>query len=168
MSDAGGLELRPLLAADHEVLRAMLYEAAFWRPGDERPPPEQALASPDLARYVDGWGRRGDRGLVAEVDGEPVGTAWLRRFPARDHGYGFVDEATPELSIAVAPARRGRGVGAALLVGLLERARSDGTRRVSLSVEVDNPARRLYERAGFEVLEHVEGAVTMTVDLDEP
>lgn len=165
MSDADGLELRPLVASDHEVLRAMLYEAAFWRPGGERPPPEQALASPDLAHYVEGWGRGGDRGLVAEVDGEPVGAAWLRRFSAQDHGYGFVDEATPELSIAVTPARRGRGVGAALLVGLLDRARTDGTRRVSLSVEVDNPARRLYERAGFEVVEHGEGAVTMVVEL---
>jgi hypothetical protein len=37
---------------------------------------------------------------------------------------------------------------------------------VSLSVEVDNPARRLYERAGVEVVEHVEGSVTMVVDLD--
>ena len=166
MSAVERLGLRPLGASDHEVLRAMLYEAAFWRPGGQRPPLEQALASPDLAHYVDGWGRDGDRGLVAAVDGESVAAAWLRRFAASDPGYGFVDEATPELSIGVASAWRGRGIGGALLAGLLDRARAGGTCRVSLSVEVDNPARRLYERAGFEVVEHVEGSVTMVVDLE--
>ena len=165
MSEIDGLELRPLGDADSEVLRAMLYEAAFWRPGGERPPMQPALASPDLAHYVDGWGRAGDRGLVADVRGEPVGAAWLRRFTASDPGYGFVDEATPELGIGVAPAWRGHGIGGALLTGLLDLARADGTPRVSLSVEVDNPSRRLYERAGFEVIAHVEGAVTMVVDL---
>ena len=165
MSVPEGPELRPLGAGDQRVLRAMLYEAAFWRPAGERPPLEQALATPDLAPYVDGWGRAGDRGLVADVRGEPVGAAWLRRFTTRDHGYGFVDEATPELSVGVDPSWRGRGIGRALLTGLLERARADGTRRVSLSVELDNPARRLYERAGFEVVEHDEGAATMVVDL---
>jgi ribosomal protein S18 acetylase RimI-like enzyme len=161
-----GLELRSLGYADVEVLRAMLYEAAFWRPDGERPPLEQALASPDLAHYAAGWGRAGDLGLVADVQAEPVGAAWLRRFAARDPGYGFVDEDTPELGIGVAEAWRGRGVGTALLTGLLERTRADGTHRVSLSVEVDNPSRRLYERAGFEIVEHTEGAVTMVVDLN--
>ena len=165
MSEIDGLELRPLGDADDVVLRAMLYEAAFWRPGGERPPLQPALAPTDLARYVDGWGRAGDCGLVADVRGDSVGAAWLRRFAATDPGYGFVDEHTPELGIGVAPAWRGRGVGTALLDGLLGRARADGTRRVSLSVEVDNPSRRLYERAGFEVVGHVEGSVTMVVDL---
>ena len=65
-------------------------------------------------------------------------------------GYGFVDEQTPELTIAVVPSRRGRGYGAELLTSLLAQAKEDGFGAVSLSVEPDNPALALYERHGFE------------------
>ena len=48
---------------------------------------------------------------------------------------GFVDETTPELAIAVVPSRRGRGIGETLLEALVERARAEGHRALSLSVE---------------------------------
>src|SRR5216683_4225921 len=57
------------------------------------------LREPAIARYVEEWGiRSGDSGLIALVDGAPVGAAWLRCFSASEPGYGFVDERTPELS----------------------------------------------------------------------
>ncbi|MGH3024072.1 MAG: GNAT family N-acetyltransferase [Gaiellaceae bacterium] len=136
-------------AADIPFLRAMLFEAAHWRAGAPRPALEETLAHPEIARYVEGWGRAGDAGVVA-VEGErPVGAAWYRLFTAEQPGYGFVDERTPELSIGVLARARGRGVGTSLLRALLERARGAGFRAISLSVEPDNPAVRLYERAGF-------------------
>ncbi len=98
--------------------------------------------------------------IVAE-DGPPVGAAWLRLLPEQDPGYGFVDEQTPELSIGVAPSHRGRGIGSLLLEALIEAAREQRYHALSLSVEPDNPARRLYERHGFRVIGTVDGSLTM-------
>lgn len=67
-------------------------------------------------------------------------------------GYGNIDPYTPELAIAVLPEFRGRGVGAALLNALFDRLAGQNYSRLSLSVQKDNPAFRLYRRVGFEIL----------------
>jgi ribosomal protein S18 acetylase RimI-like enzyme len=76
-----------------------------------------------------------------------------------------VDESIPELTIAVVPSRRGRGFGDELLEGLLQRARQEGYTALSLSVEKDNPALRLYERFGFKPVGEVGDSVVMQADL---
>jgi ribosomal-protein-alanine N-acetyltransferase len=54
------------------------------------------------------------------------------------------------LSVAVTPARRGRGLSRRMLDLHLRRLAGLGTRAVFLEVDEDNvPARRLYARAGF-------------------
>jgi GNAT superfamily N-acetyltransferase len=159
------LVLRPLGVPDQRVLRAMLYEAACWRPSGPRPPVDEILGRPELRVYHAGWGRPGDRGIVAEVEGHPVGATWSRIFTADDHGYGFVDETTPELTLAVAQSHRRLGIGRALLSALLAQARLDGAPAISLSVEHDNPARRLYEVSGFTPISEAGGAATMRLDL---
>lgn len=54
------------------------------------------------------------------------------------------------MTIGTATGHQRRGVGAVLLAALLERAREIGAAHVYLEVRVDNdPALRLYERAGF-------------------
>ena len=149
------LRIRELEAADADFLGAMLIEAVYWDPAKERLPTEFLLAHPQLTIFHEGWGRPGDVGLVAEADGAPVGVAWYRRFTDAEHGEGFVDEATPELAIAVADDHRGRGIGRALLEAIHERARAEGLERLSLSVDDDNPAKRLYARLGY--VEYVPG-----------
>jgi ribosomal protein S18 acetylase RimI-like enzyme len=109
-------------------------------------------ADPELARYVAGWGRDGDIGLVAVDDatGEALGAGWYRSFTAVEPGYGFVDEATPEIAIACSAAARGRGLGHQLIAGLLARAHADGLAQLCLSVRLTNvPAVRVYEDEGF-------------------
>ncbi len=129
---------------DVRFLRDMLHHAYYWRernPGAERGP---------VARYVKGWGRPGDVALIAVDEGFPVGAAWYRLFRREQPGYGFVDEETPELAIAVVPNRRGRGIGEALLEALCERARDEGHGALSLSVESGNTALLdFYEKHGF-------------------
>lgn len=130
---------------DVRFLRDMLHHAYYWR---ERDPGE---GPGPVARYVKGWGRPGDTVLIAAEDGFPVGAAWYRLFRRDLPGYGFVDEETPELAIAVVPSRRGRGIGDALLEALFERARADGHSALSLSVESGNDALcSFYEKHGFE------------------
>ena len=143
------MNTRPAGPQDDEFLKNMLYEAAAWNPDWPREQVIEALASPMLERYHDAWGRPGDAGVIAELDGEPVGAAWYRLFTAEEPGYGFVDETTPELGIAVAPLHRRKGIGETLLRALLVQAREDGYRALSLSVAVHNRSRMMYERVGF-------------------
>jgi ribosomal protein S18 acetylase RimI-like enzyme len=156
--------VRAATAADREFLRAMIYDAACWR-DIPHAPFEDVLAEPAVARYVEDWGRAGDLGVIAEIDGEPAGAAWLRLFATDDAGYGFVAEDVPELSIAVVAGKRGNGVGRALIDALVDMARAEGFRACSLSVEKDNPALRLYRRAGFAEVADDDGAWTMLLEL---
>jgi GNAT superfamily N-acetyltransferase len=139
---------------DVTFMRSMLAHAYHWRvAGLETDIP--------LSRYVENWGRPGDVGLIAAEGPNRVGAAWLRLFPAAAPGYGFVDEQTPELTIAVVPSRRRHGVGQELLDALLEKARHQSHASVSLSVEKDSPAVAFYERNGFDRASETDGALTM-------
>ena len=133
----------------------MLYIASHV--GDEGKTPAEMRANPDLARYVEGWGRAHDTGFVAvdESCQQPVGAVWMRLFAADDRGYGYVAEATPELAIAVLPAHHGHGIGTGLLSALSDATRSLNV-AVLLSVRATNPAVRLYRRLGFEAIDGTE------------
>jgi GNAT superfamily N-acetyltransferase len=93
------------------------------------------------------------------------GAAWYRLFPADEPGFGFVDERTPELTIAVVPSRRGQGVGAELLDALLAEAKRNGFAAVSLSAEREQTG--FYEHHGFATVEDTGAAVTMRRALDD-
>jgi ribosomal protein S18 acetylase RimI-like enzyme len=140
------LTVRAAVVGDEPFLWRMLLEAAH--AGDEVDGVEALKGVPELARYVDGWGRPSDLGVIATWHGEPVGAAWLRLLVGDDAAYGYVDDSTPELAIAVDPALTGQGIGGALLNRLVVEAERMFA-AVSLSVRDDNPARRLYERFGF-------------------
>jgi ribosomal protein S18 acetylase RimI-like enzyme len=157
--------------ANPDFLVEMLYEAVYWRDdgAEERPPLESVFANPQHARYVEGWGRAGDTAVTAfDRNEEAIGAVWSRRFPASAPGYGFVAEDIPELAIGVYPEFRRQGVGNLLLGAHIAHARAAGERALSLSVERDNPSRRLYERNGFVVQRAGEGADTMLLTLMTP
>jgi GNAT superfamily N-acetyltransferase len=141
----------------------MLGEAAVWRPDKPTPTADQVLADPRFAMYLAGWPRHGDRGLVVDQDG-PLGAAWYRTYTEASHGYGFVSEDVPELSIAVVASRRHEGFGRRLLDDLISASIAEGHPALSLSVSVDNPARRLYESVGFVPVEKRASAWTMVRD----
>ena len=141
---------------------------------------EVVLSNPALALYVANWGRRGDCAVVAE-DLETraiVGMAWARFWTKNQHGFGWIDELTPELAVAIEPEFQGQGIGTRLIEALKCRLRAVSltarwdtrTQRwvtASIPVEVDqpemqmaphkvalnvrdgSPAIRLYERAEF-------------------
>src|SRR5438034_8319229 len=131
----------------------MLRHAYYWRATTV---PESG--EPPVQRYVERWGRPGDTALVAIQDFQPVGAAWYRLFKAGNAGYGFVDENTPELSIAVVPSKRGSGLGSQLLEALMQRELAAGYNAVSLSIEKDYPAVALYEAHRFHRYRDDDGA----------
>ncbi len=141
--------IRQARTDDLSFLLEMWHHAAFWQPDVFVLSEADALAVPEIAQYIEDWGRDGDHGVIAELDGRPVGAAWWRRFTEASPGYGFVDEATPELAIAVTEDARGTGVGTALMEALIAAAREQGLRALSLSVNSANPSRRIYQRCGF-------------------
>jgi ribosomal protein S18 acetylase RimI-like enzyme len=143
--------LRPADRQDARFLRDMLRHAYHWRLTEDAERP--------VYRYVRNWGRPGDAGVVAMEGPHAYGAAWYRVFTAEETGFGFVDEKTPELTIAVVPSRRGKGAGKELLEALLERARADGFAAVSLSTDEQQVG--WYERFGFEVVSESPHAVTM-------
>ncbi len=153
--------LRPLAKSDRLFLSAMLYHALYVPP-DGLPFPPQIICEPEIYRYVANWGKPHDSGFVAVdiVNEQPFGAVWMRLFPAAEKGYGYVSDDIPELSIALLSGYRNQGIGTALLNCLLEEARQHYA-ALSLSVSADNPALRLYQRLGFEVIDQNSNSLTM-------
>lgn len=81
--------------------------------------------------------------LVIEDGADPIGRVYLYRAPAEIR----------IMDIALMPDRRNRGIGTRLLNEILDEARATGS-TVTLHVESDNPAQRLYRRLGFQLIEH--------------
>ena len=77
---------------------------------------------------------------IIQASGQPIGRFIL------DRGM----EEWCVIDIALMPAWRGRGIGAALLRATLAEA-AQARVRVTLTVDTNNPARRLYARLGFAV-----------------
>jgi ribosomal protein S18 acetylase RimI-like enzyme len=140
--------IREIESSEIPLLEDFLYHALFWPPGFEPQPKEETIYKPEIYIYIKDFGKDGDCAVVAEQGGGVVGAAWTRIISA----YGHIDDATPELAISVLPEYRGRGIGASLLNGLFALLRKRGYRQTSLSVQKENPAARLYRRAGYKIL----------------
>ena len=141
------IDLRPLTLSDQPFLWEMLYQALYVPPGGP-PFPRAILDDPDIACYVQGWGRPGDWGLLASAGGVPAGAIWLRQWSGNEKGYGYVSPLFPELSIALLPEYRNMGLGTRMLKTVIAMAQAQYP-GLSLSVVGSSPAHRLYERLGF-------------------
>ena len=140
--------IRKIRPEEHNLLREFLYQAIYLPEGME-PPPRSIIDLPELQVYVTDFGTQpGDHCLVAEVERKVIGTAWCRIM----EDYGHIDNDTPSLAISLLPEYRGQGTGTQLLNALLLLLRENGYQRASLSVQKENPALRLYQRAGFRIL----------------
>jgi DNA-binding MarR family transcriptional regulator/GNAT superfamily N-acetyltransferase len=105
----------------------------------------EALVARIVADYAEDHDPRREAAWIAELDGEPVGCVLCVR----------EDESTAKLRLLlVDPRARGRGIGSRLIEECLRFARRAGYRRIILwTNDVLQDARRLYERAGFRLVE---------------
>jgi ribosomal protein S18 acetylase RimI-like enzyme len=147
--------IRAATPADEPFLWQMLFYAANMA-DDGAISGDQARDHPYLAKYVRGWGRNGDVGTLAVdlASDQLVGAAWVRLLEGSEKNYPGVAESIPELAIAVVPEFLGQGIGTRLLAGLFAAA-APTYLAIVLSVRDANPARRLYERVGFTVVDTV-------------
>jgi ribosomal protein S18 acetylase RimI-like enzyme len=147
--------IRAVQDNDVPFLWDMLYEISYARSLREGkiPPAREILDNPDLAKYVKNWGQIGDRGFmaIATHNQAPIGAAWYRLYQGENKAFGYVDDETPELAIALLSKYTGKGIGGSLLAYLLHQAQLDGYQQISLNVDPKNtPAFHLYQKLGFE------------------
>jgi ribosomal protein S18 acetylase RimI-like enzyme len=157
------LRMRPLQREDQAQLWEWLH-IALWDPPPASLRPREVLDHPSVRIYAEDWGKPGDVGVVAQVDGVDAGACWMRLLP-EGAGLAYVDARTPQLGIALSPRFQRRGFGEPLMRAALSAARDHGYGQVSLTVHPENPAIALYERCGFRKRELRNTYHLMTVSL---
>lgn len=130
-------EDRPFLQRVYASTREEELATAPWPEEQKR----QFLEMQFQAQDMDYRARRPDaQFLVIEADGTPIGRLYRV----------FLDDELRVMDIALLPEWRGQGIGSALIDDIIAEADAAGL-IVSLHVERWNPARRLYDRLGFDV-----------------
>lgn len=153
--------IREMKKEEYCLLDDFLYEAIYIPEGME-PPDRSVINCPELQEYIAEFGKRQhDKALVAEVQRNVVGAVWVRVM----NDYGHIDTDTPSLAVSVYREYRGQGIGTSLLNQLLAEEKAAGYSRISLSVQKDNYAVRMYQKAGFTVVDESPEEYIMRVDL---
>ena len=143
------MKIRTFREDETELLKDFLYEAIFI-PEGVSPPPKSIVERPELKLYYEGFGNgEADYCLTAEDNGRIIGAVWSRIM----NDYGHVDDSTPSLAISLYKEYRGQGTGTELLREMLELLKEKGYEKVSLAVQKENYAVRMYRNAGFTVVD---------------
>jgi len=151
---------------EHHFLKEMLYQAIFVSPGTNKFA-KSILEEPSLKKYFESWNRNdGDIAIVAVHESQLVGAVWGRKFKPENKGFGYIDENTPEISMAVLKNYRGQQIGTDLLKQIENEYFKSGVDSISLSVDKRNPAVSFYKRAGYIFYEDHETAITMVKKLN--
>jgi putative acetyltransferase len=142
------MEIRPARDEEIEPLTRLFIRACNQR--DYLPPVPDEAAAPIAARI-----REHEEVWVAEEDGRLVGFLGIEE--STNLGGAAVLE-----KLYVEPAQQNRGIGSALL----DKAKELRPDELYLWVFQKNPARRLYERHGFELVRLTDGADNMEREPD--
>lgn len=143
------MKIRTLREDETELLKDFLYEAIFI-PEGVSPPPKSIIEQPELKLYYEGFGNgEADYCLSAEDNGRIIGAVWSRIM----NDYGHVDDSAPSLAISLYKEYRGQGTGTELLREMLKLLKEKGYEKVSLAVQKENYAVRMYRNAGFTVVD---------------
>ncbi|MCR5060908.1 MAG: GNAT family N-acetyltransferase [Saccharofermentans sp.] len=155
------MELRELNKNETDLLKDFLYEAIFIPEGAEAP--ERSIISrPELKIYYEDFGTgRADYCIVADDNCRMIGAVWTRIM----NDYGHVDDETPSFAISLYKEYRGQGIGTQLMKAMLKLLKEKGFERASLAVQKGNYAFRMYEKAGFRIVDENDEEFIMVCDL---
>lgn len=154
--------IRKIKNDEYKILDDFLYEAIFIPEGVQKPP-FSIIEKPELQVYIENFGKKDDYCLVAETENKIIGAVWVRIMD----DYGHIDNNIPSLAISLYKDFRGQGIGTALLESMLSLLKSQGYEKVSLSVQKENYAYRMYLKAGFEVVGENNEEYIMLYDLQK-
>jgi len=157
---------RKIASKEIPFLQEMLYESLFVPEGGE-PFDKSIIEQPQIARYIQNWGSSPNDIACVAVSSEDklIGAIWGRTFAKEASGYGFVDEQTPEIGMAVKVGYRNQGIGTQLISEISQVYQNMGIQALSLSVHKQNKAKYLYEILGFETVRESGDALIMKKDL---
>jgi phosphinothricin acetyltransferase len=141
----GGVRIRDATAGDLAAISA-LYNATI--PTTTAAWTEEPETSAERRAWFDRQLVAGNATLVAAIDGEVVGFSAYGDFRDTTKWPGYRN--VVELTVHVAEAHWGAGVGRALITELVERARAAGKTQIVAGIDGDNEASiRFHERLGF-------------------
>lgn len=144
--------IRELHPNEYSLLKEFLY-MAIYQPDKTNLAPRSIIENPDLQVYIKDFGtKKDDYCFCAEVENKVVGAVWVRNI----NGYGSVDNDTVEFAISVFEEYQKMGIGTALMNKMLEHLNKLNYPKVSLAVQKENYAVRMYQKVGFEIVDENE------------
>ncbi|MCI8421122.1 MAG: GNAT family N-acetyltransferase [Clostridia bacterium] len=153
--------VREMQPNEYFLLNDFLYNAIFI-PQGVTPPPKNIIEQEELQVYVKDFGKqKDDVALVAEIDGKIIGAVWARIM----NDYGHIDNDTPSLAISIYKNYRGYGIGTSLMRNMISLLKYRGYKRVSLAVQKENYAVKMYKRIGFIIVEENSEEYIMVCEL---
>lgn len=139
--------IREMKKYEYIFLKDFLYEAIFIPQGMEALP-KSIVNIPELKIYISDFGNSiHDISLVSEVNEKLIGAVWVRII----NDYGHIDDKTPSLAIGLYEEYRGKGIGTKMMEKIISILLERKYKQVSLSVQKDNYAVKMYKKLGFEV-----------------
>lgn len=161
---ADEIEIRPVRQEEYPLLEDFLYDAIYLPEGMEAPS-RDIICQPELAVYIKDFGQPDDLCMVAESYGHILGAVWTRILAGKVKGYGNVDEHTPEFAISIKKEFRRQGIGSKLMREMIALLKKKRYEKVSLSVNKDNYAYKMYGKLGFQVIREQEEDYLMVLEL---
>ena len=147
------ISVRAFSKADQQIVRALVLAGLQEHWGELDP-----TLNPDL-NDIGGWyGAMDGSTVVAEIDGEIVGTGTIHR--------GREESTAVLVRMSVSGAHRGKGIGKRLVRELAEAARSRGYARIECeTTDTWQDAINLYLACGFEIIDRRDGDVFFRLNL---
>lgn len=146
------MKIREINKEEYPLLEDFLYEAIFVPKGIEKPS-KSIIENDELQVYIRDFGKlKGDNCLVAEYNDKIIGACWTRIV----NDYGHIDDKTPSFEISLYEEYRGKGIGTKLMKTMIKLLNERGYKQVSLSVQKENYAVKMYKKIGFKIVDENE------------